>query len=141
MNQNLEVGSRFTLQAVGFSMSPEIKPGDLLQVEVIKPDQLHKGDIVLFQKDDKLIAHRIIKTNFAGKIILEKGDGKFLPYEISLDKIKGKVVSVDRGGSVRRFSGLRSRFRGYYKASISYYKYKTIIVLSVLKKRILGDDC
>lgn len=140
MNQNLEVGSRFSLEAIGFSMSPEIIPGDILQIEVINPDRLLRGDIVLFQKDDKLIAHRIIITEFAHNVIIEKGDGKFMPYEISLDKVRGKVIAVEHEGSIKRYTGLKPRFRGYCKALVSLYKYRIILILSLLKKRILSDD-
>ena len=41
-------------------MRPAIRDGDVLMVEPIEPDAIQMGDIILYQADERIIAHRVI---------------------------------------------------------------------------------
>ena len=55
---NIKQSIRFT--AAGNSMHPTIKQGDTLIIEPCDPQHLSIGDIVLFNDNERLLAHRII---------------------------------------------------------------------------------
>jgi hypothetical protein len=54
-------GHKVKFRAPGYSMYPTIMNGDEITVEPIKPDAVRVGDIILYQDQEDLIAHRIIK--------------------------------------------------------------------------------
>ena len=121
-------------------MHPEIMPGDILQIEIVRPEKLRVGDIALFQKDDKLIAHRIVHIDNRQNILVEKGDSKFMPYQINFDSVKGRVIAVERNGQKIVLKGVKSTFRSYCIAAVSYYKYKFVTFLSKIKRSILRGN-
>ena len=47
-------------RAPGKSMRPAILDGDVLIVAPIQPDAIKRGDIILYQADEHIIAHRVI---------------------------------------------------------------------------------
>lgn len=85
----------------GNSMKPFLSDGDSILVNH-DISILHQGDIVVFQNDDGLIAHRLIKTKkFPNKssIYYTKGDNRtrFDPPMVEKD-ILGKVLSIRKNG-------------------------------------------
>lgn len=56
----LRQGYRVRFSAKGWSMHPTIKEGEILTVEPVKPSQVHRGDIILYQNLKGLIAHRVV---------------------------------------------------------------------------------
>lgn len=52
-------GVRF--QASGSSMHPTIKDGETITIAPIRAEEIRRGDIVLYQTERKLIAHRVVK--------------------------------------------------------------------------------
>lgn len=70
------------------SMKPEIDVGELLVVS--KEKKYEENDIVTFQKDGKIITHRIIKN---GEQIITKGDNNNVEdAPITFENIIGKVI-------------------------------------------------
>ncbi|MFA5119191.1 MAG: GNAT family N-acetyltransferase [Candidatus Omnitrophota bacterium] len=87
------------LQAKGGSMYPFIRSGDWVDVSFCKGKggNIHKGDILLFKKDDSLYLHRFLRR--AGEGLLVKGDMSFgHDGLISEDDVFGRVVSIKRNG-------------------------------------------
>ncbi len=85
------------LRVNGCSMLPAIWPGDVLRLERTKPSDLCKGDIVLFSRDRRLFAHRILETD--GSTVVTRGDS--LPHRdpvVAEDELLGRVVHVERNG-------------------------------------------
>ena len=55
------------LRAMGWSMLPTVWPGDTLVIERIHSDAVSEGDIVLFGRDRRVFAHRVVaKSGIAG---------------------------------------------------------------------------
>lgn len=77
----LNQGQVTDIPASGLSMFPILLPGDTLRVQPIQARSLSKGDIVVFQEGDRLIAHRFIR--FKENMLCTKGDGlkKFDPLQ------------------------------------------------------------
>jgi len=72
-------------------MLPSVWPGDLLIVTRAKPAALRPGDIVLFTRDSRLVAHRVVKqrdtgfgkpdTRQEGEDISQQGNANRLPAQ------------------------------------------------------------
>ncbi|MBI5873374.1 MAG: GNAT family N-acetyltransferase [Candidatus Omnitrophica bacterium] len=86
------------LQAKGGSMFPSIKSGDHVEASLLNEnDALGKGDIILFEKDGYLYAHRVIKIKRG--FIVAKGDLSFgTDGCIRRENVIAKVVAVERHG-------------------------------------------
>jgi signal peptidase len=62
--------------ASGYSMFPFLRKGDLLTVKPVPMDKIKRGDVVVFESEDRWIAHRVIKirSNTEGLEFLLRGD-------------------------------------------------------------------
>jgi len=81
---------------MGF-MLPAVWPGDILELERAKAVDLSKGEIVLFSRDRRLFAHRVLKSS--GGAILTRGDT--LPRTdpvVRDDELLGRVAAIVRDG-------------------------------------------
>lgn len=71
------------------SMEPEFYAGDL--IVVVKSDNYAVDDIIVFQRNQKAVTHRIV--SFAGDQVITRGDANTLEDEpIDRSTIKGKVL-------------------------------------------------
>lgn len=85
------------LKVTGASMIPALWPGDMITVRHDATAGLLPGQIVLYRREDKLVAHRIVHIHNDSFII--RGDA--LPQDdppISESDIVGKVVAIVRNG-------------------------------------------
>ena len=96
----------------GMSMYPTLRPGDKAIVEKCEADKCKRGDIVVFRQDNKLICHRIIKSDFRrGELsILTKGDNcRKADKPFTSDSLLGIVRVFERDGKQRSFDDNRHR--------------------------------
>jgi len=54
-------GRSVKILASGYSMFPFLRKGDLLTVEPVPMKTIKRGDVVVFESEEKWIAHRVIK--------------------------------------------------------------------------------
>jgi hypothetical protein len=93
----LRSSGRLRLQVTGWSMFPTIWPGDTLELERTERDALSTGDIVLFNRDRRLFAHRIWKTDASATVT--RGDAMQQADRAVGDKeLLGRVASITRNG-------------------------------------------
>ena len=85
------------------SMQPTINPGDLVVTKPVNPDELHVGDIILYEvhlgNATYRITHRIvaIKTDANGRYyFVTKGDNRKYtdPWRVYPEQVIGKVILV-----------------------------------------------
>jgi len=69
-------GRSVQIFASGYSMFPFLRKGDLLTVEPVPMETIKRGDIVVFEMEEKWIAHRVIKIRNSTKALefLLRGD-------------------------------------------------------------------
>lgn len=95
-----EVARRFgevRLRVTGASMLPAIWPGDVLCVRHCTMSDLQPGQILLFHRQKKLVAHRI--TRIHRDSVITRGDSVHHDDPpLSEGEIVGQVVSVVRRG-------------------------------------------
>lgn len=88
------------LRVSGGSMLPTIW-GDVLSITRVSRNDVRKGDIVLFARHNRLIAHRVIsEEGFHRKShLLTRGDATLLPdAPVEEHELLGKVCAVARNG-------------------------------------------
>lgn len=98
IKEALNNGKPVEMTVTGNSMRPLLKDR-ISSVKLIKPDNLKKGDIVLFLRNDgHYVLHRII--NIHEELYDIVGDNQIIPdRDIPKEKIIAKVVAYSRNGN------------------------------------------
>ena len=99
--KTLRLFGSLRLRVTGFSMLPSVWPGDMLLIRRQQMDQIYPGEIVLFARHGRLIAHRVVlKTDdLKAPRLITRGDA--LPSQdspINPAQLLGKVSGVLRAG-------------------------------------------
>jgi len=92
------------LPATGSSMLPTIWPGDSLIIEPLSGDTVELGEVVLFTRNGRFVAHRVVEK-IAGKIHTQ-GDAASRPdAPLTLGDLMGKVSMIVRNGRLIQLRG------------------------------------
>lgn len=95
----LRSSGKLRLQVTGWSMLPAVWPGDLLVIDRAECKDVANGDIVLFGRDRRLFAHRVVATRLGDPGVLTRGDAMPAPDPIVReDELLGKVSVIVRNG-------------------------------------------
>lgn len=100
-----EVADQFggvRLRVSGTSMAPAVRPGDLLSVEATEPYQVCPGEIVVFAREGRLIAHRMVARteDVTGSYLVTRGDRvRRNDPPVSSAELVGRVTGIERGGT------------------------------------------
>ncbi|MCF8256631.1 MAG: hypothetical protein K9J06_03710 [Flavobacteriales bacterium] len=113
--QMLAEGRTVKLRLGGYSMWPFLLPGDVATIAPVKADEVLLGDVLVFDRGDRWIAHRLISKETKGKnhVLRTRGDScinEDAPFKE--EKLRGKVVEVQRGRRVFRLDHLRAQRLG-----------------------------
>ncbi|MCL5289123.1 MAG: signal peptidase I [Acidobacteria bacterium] len=97
----LRSGGTVVLRVFGGSMWPWLRSGDALFVRREDATHIHLGEVVLFVREGRLFAHRVIrKSSRDGRpVLITKGDA--LPRAdapLAESELLGRVVRVRRAG-------------------------------------------
>ena len=111
ISQLLQDGHLVRFRAPGKSMQPAILDGDCLMAEPIGPAAIKMGDIIVYQAEQRIIAHRVMdigkgeiaQTQPAARMthysFILRGDASYSYDEpVYPDQILGKIVCVERNG-------------------------------------------
>jgi len=134
----LREGYAIRCLAVGESMSPSIKKGDLLVVKTSALEEAEIGEIVAFRRDESqsvLTTHRVIQKGKENgrRYIITKGDRNlYRDFPLSPQHVLGKVTGIERNGQVISLESPFYRLRGYLMARLSL----GLWILGVLKRKI-----
>jgi signal peptidase I len=112
-----EVAGRFgrvRIRVLGTSMAPAILPGDVLSVERADVAQVSPGEIVVFARPGRIVAHRVVaKHSEPCVVLITQGDRLRLEdAPVSGEELIGRVTQVERRGTrigVRSGTGMRWR--------------------------------
>ena len=89
------------LRVTGWSMLPSVWPGDTLVIEKTDSDTVSEGDIVLFGRDRRLFAHRVVtkRRSLGDSQVVTRGDAMpVTDAPVSQDELLGKVTFILRNG-------------------------------------------
>jgi len=113
----LRSSGRLRLRATGASMLPAVWPGDILSVRSHEAVEALPGDIVLFGRQGRLVAHRVVERTLCQDRIqwVTRGDsveGNDAP--VSSQELLGRVTAIERGsGRLTPHQSLASRFASW----------------------------
>ena len=96
----LRCTGRLRLRVTGASMLPAVWPGDILSVRSHDVVEALPGDIVLFAREGRLVAHRVVERTLCEDRIqwVTRGDsvgGNDAP--VSSHQLLGRVTAIERG--------------------------------------------
>ena len=99
----LRTSGSLRFAARGYSMLPSLWPGDVLTVQAMPGESLEPGDIVLYEREARLYAHRMLRrtTSANGESMVVRGDS--MPRAdrpVLAQEVLGKVKLVERDGHV-----------------------------------------
>jgi hypothetical protein len=97
----LRSSGKLRLQVTGWSMLPTVWPGDTLVVERAESCAVSAGEIILFSRDRRLFAHRVVgkADELKDAQIITQGDGMARPDPpVAGPAVLGKVSVIIRGG-------------------------------------------
>ena len=109
MTELLRRGAYVRFRAIGASMQPTIEDGELITVAPVAPESVKRGDILLYQSESGVHAHRVV-GRVKGTVPLLEGDCPLDHYllrgdasiscdaPVQLEQVIGRVVAVQRGG-------------------------------------------
>jgi len=103
--QTLRAGHQVRLRLTGTSMIPAVWPGAVTLVEPLKGASPGRGNVVLFLREERLFAHRVVSRR--GGRLITRGDA--LPRcdaPLAAAETLGVVTALVRGdGLTHRLSG------------------------------------
>ena len=89
------------LRVTGGSMLPSVWPGDVLLARRQDISEVSAGDVVLFTREGRFIAHRVVSTTGdpENPCLVTRGDAQLAPDSpVTPAELLGKVVFIMRGG-------------------------------------------
>ena len=120
------------LYSSGQSMSPFIKPGDVLEVRPASFKDILSGDIAVFECGSSLCAHRLIskRSTKEGLILLTKSDHSFTADPpVKYESLLGKVALIQKKTKVLN---LESFFWKLINRTLGIYHFH----MSLLRERL-----
>lgn len=86
------------LRVQGTSMLPSLRPGDLLRIERRAPAEIEAGAIVLYLREQRLFAHRVLRKEAGSGVLVVRGDRLARPDPpVRPQELLGEVTWVERG--------------------------------------------
>lgn len=104
VRRQLPPDQRVVLPMLSGSMAPLLPVGAEIEVApVVDPSRIGVGDIVVFRRGERLVAHRLLLSWGLGpnRWFLERGDGVGSPGRVAARDILGLVVAVQDGDDHR----------------------------------------
>lgn len=92
----------------GFSMWPFMRQGEKLVIKKSPVDDLKLGDIILYQANNQLACHRLVKKN--RDFLYTRGDNSLsAPEVITREMFIGKVVGIIKNNRMINLASRRNR--------------------------------
>ena len=110
-----EVLERFgalTFRAAGHSMLPSISSGQLVAVTDVTIDDVRPGDVILYQRDGRLVAHRLVRiARDAGDwLLVARGDAHWAcDSPITSAQLVGRLAGIPPCTPAGRIRGIAKR--------------------------------
>lgn len=135
----MSCGKSFRFRAVGASMSPTIRDGEVLRVERVDVRALSVGDILLFKGESGFRAHRLVAMDPVNNIFTTRGDSSVENDRgLGAEQILGRVVAkegvFDERARAISLCGVRARMRRGFaqvKARIGVSLRRTMLLFNL----------
>jgi len=118
----LEKGNCIRFRALGGSMLPFIRPGDLLTAKTVNPIDISAGEVLLYRREGRPFVHRLIKKKIINGTLLFITRGDHLTFydpTVLSSQILGKVICIERSGRTIHLDTPFQKFWGRFLALTS----------------------
>ena len=130
----LKRGSPLRIKARGGSMTPFVRDGDVAFVTPTAGMGVGIGDVVCYETPSgKLLLHRVIARD--RDRLVAKGDALAFVETIDRTRLLGKVVAVERHGTIKRFDTQIARWRNHVIAALSPFL-PSLLLLALGVRRV-----
>jgi hypothetical protein len=104
-------GERVRFRALGASMTPSVRHGDLVHVDPRATPAIRPGDVVCYElAPGRLGLHRVFAVK--GDAIGVRGDALAYRETVARGRVLGALVAVERAGRLLRRDTSGARLRG-----------------------------
>jgi len=140
--QVLRTFGALRLEVTGLSMLPSVWPGDLLFIERRDMREIAAGEIVLFAREGKLVAHRVLRKTIVGDEAhaITRGDGLLsVDNPVSPAELLGSVRYAMRAGecvALEKELGYSARV-----TAEAVRRFAWIARILAFVHRVYGDTC
>jgi signal peptidase I len=104
VGKKIRIGGSATIRVVATSMFPWIRPGDQAFIRRYDFSQISRGDVILYERANRLFIHRVIRRitqpSLGGEasLLVVKGDALDRPdAPVSAKEFLGRAIRVHRG--------------------------------------------
>jgi len=73
-------------------MEPLLVAGQMVSIEPCRPEDLRMGDLVAFERDARVILHRVLRRSRGTGEVTEKGDNAALPTRVAPSRVLGRAT-------------------------------------------------
>jgi hypothetical protein len=96
----LREGQAVRFRAAGLSMEPSIHDGDAITVVPVPLEKVRRGDVLLYRRDERLLAHRVLgRVRGVDALLRVRGDAPGWEEErVPESDVLGRVEAVEREG-------------------------------------------
>jgi len=137
----IDAGEPAWLPLSGESMVPFLPSGSKVLVSQTEAGQIRRGNLLLYEAEGRIICHRVLRRRRYGAsyTFLTKGDGRRMtdPW-VCAEQVIGKVMAINRNGSIVRLNTPLRRLQAVAAAAISLVGTGSLAVLRRTRK-LLGD--
>lgn len=133
--QGLKQGRAMRFRALGGSMNPSLRNGDI--VTIVPGKDVRIGDVVLTHTNVGLILHRVVRK-CAGQIITKGDSLTFLDPPVNPRDILGRAVSRDRLGKEHPLLSFGARFCGLCFSLTLPWMARCLPAIVAMKRLVLG---
>jgi signal peptidase I len=96
-------------------MHPTIRDGERVTIEPVRAEMVRRGDILLYSRRERVIAHRVVnvrKASGANVVFTLRGDSlSACDAPVRAEQVLGRVVTVERKGREINLKGRRAQLR------------------------------
>ena len=120
----LAEGKEIRMRMGGHSMFPFLLPGDVASIVSVPFSNLCVGDVVVFDRGDRWVAHRLIRIEGTDKGVryITQGDSCLrADRSFGQEHLMGRVIAVLRNGHVIPVQGLQPRYLGPVRPAARLY--------------------
>lgn len=139
----LKQGHGLHCRTLGSSMFPLIRSRSLIRVEPVEPAWLNRGDVILYQAGEVLVAHRLLRKEGRRDRLTLITRGDSFPWSaierLAPEQVLGRVVAVEwpQGLKLRIDRGAGRRL-GLLLARVSPFLWPAYLALSKIKQGVLS---
>ena len=126
---------KLRLRATGRSMLPTIWPGDTLVIERLAEDEVAVGEVVLFARNGRFVAHRVAET--MDGVVHTQGDSASRPdAPLVASDLIGKVSMIVRDGKLIQLADSRRAADRALSSLVARSEFAGRVVAGVHKIRL-----